>query len=593
MIEGEKLLEALPVAVYLTDAQGTITFFNEAAAKFWGRRPELGTEKWCGSAKLFWPDGRPLPLEETALATSLRRGEAVLGVEALLERPDGERVPFVPYPTLLRNAQGEVIGALNLVVDVAEKRRAQIDQERLAAIVSSSEDAIISKTLDGTITSWNQGAQRIFGYTSEEMLGAPITTIIPPESLAQEEQILAQLRRGERISHFECERVTKSGRLITVSVAVSPIKDPMGRVVGASKVARDVTERKHHEHIQTLLFDELNHRVKNMLAIIQSIASQSLTHSKSPNDFITSFNGRIKSMARAHDLVVARRMEGSDVRSLVSQQLHPDEYDDPRITIWGPDIELNPKLTVQLAMVLHELTSNARQHGALSVPDGRLSISWELLASAPNSLMMRWKEDGLAAVAAPRDRGFGSILIERSIDSHGGSAQVNYQAHGLEWTVSLPLEDSRTQGTRNTRMNGILLAPAARSGSGSQSLLKGTRVLIIEDEPLVTLDIEMHLTGAGCGVVGPAPSIDRAIRLIEMGEFDFALVDANLHGEQVEPVAEMLVERDIPFCFATGYGRDGLPEKFRAYPVLAKPFSGEQMLAQIAQILVARRTNAG
>src|SRR5262249_38834020 len=143
-------------------------------------------------------------------------------------------------------------------------------------IVASSDDAIISKRLDGTITSWNAGATRIFGYEAEEIIGRPITTIIPPELLSEEKEIIARLRRGERIGHYETVRVAKDGHRIDISLTVSPLRDRLGNVIGASKVARDISERKQAEKLQRLLVDELNHRVKNTLATIQAIASQSL-----------------------------------------------------------------------------------------------------------------------------------------------------------------------------------------------------------------------------------------------------------------------------------------------------------------------------
>src|SRR5712692_7474160 len=174
MIAGTDLLELLPVAVYTTDAGGRITFYNEAAADLWGHRPELGNSQWCGSWRLYWPDGRPLPHDECPMAVALKEGRPVRGVEAVAERPDGTRVPFLPYPTPLKDASGRVIGAINLLVDLGERKHAELEAARLAAIVASSDDAIISKTLDGCITSWNAGATHIFGYEANEMIGQPI-----------------------------------------------------------------------------------------------------------------------------------------------------------------------------------------------------------------------------------------------------------------------------------------------------------------------------------------------------------------------------------------------------------------------------------
>jgi PAS domain S-box-containing protein len=171
----------LPVAVYTTDAQGRITFFNEAAADLWGCRPRLGIDQWCGPWRLYWPDSRPMVHDECPMAMTLKEGRPVRGFEAIAERPDGTRVRFFPYPTPLRDASGELTSAIKVLVESTERYQADLESTRLAAIVASSDDAIISKTLDGRITSWNAGATRIFGYQADEMIGQPIMRIIPPE----------------------------------------------------------------------------------------------------------------------------------------------------------------------------------------------------------------------------------------------------------------------------------------------------------------------------------------------------------------------------------------------------------------------------
>src|SRR5260370_3242119 len=217
MALGSELLEALPVAVYTTDAQGRITFFNQAAADLWGHRPELGSDQWCGSWRLYWPDGRPLPHDQCPMAITLKEGRPVRGMEAIAERPDGTRVNFLPYPTPLRDASGRLVGAVNLLMDITERHQAEIESARLAAIVTSSDDAIISKSLDGRITSWNAAATRIFGYQAAEIVGQSITRIIPPELHDDEKRIIALLSRGERIDHYETVRVAKDGRRIEIS----------------------------------------------------------------------------------------------------------------------------------------------------------------------------------------------------------------------------------------------------------------------------------------------------------------------------------------------------------------------------------------
>ena len=313
------MIDALPAAVFTLDTEGRLLRWNRAAERLWGRRPEVGETDYHRLWR--WPDGKTIDPGEEPLHTALREGGTPAPAEVLALRPDGSSVPYLLYPSRLRDGSGAVTGLLALLVDISERSSAEVDRERLAAIVSSSNDAIIGKTLDGIVTSWNAGATRMFGYRAEEMLGKSVTLLMPEELRGEEEEILASLRRGERIEHFDTVRVTKDGRRIDVSLAVSPVRDGSGRIVGASKVARDITERKRAEELQRLLFDELNHRVKNTLATIQAIASQSLRRSPDPASFVASFNGRVQALARAHDLLVAGELRGTGVADLVREQV--------------------------------------------------------------------------------------------------------------------------------------------------------------------------------------------------------------------------------------------------------------------------------
>ncbi len=574
------LLDALPVAIYTTDAEGRITYFNESAAEFWGCRPEIGTDRWCGSWKLYWPDGRPLPHDECPMAVTLKEGRPVRGVEAVAERPDGTRVRFAPFPTPLRDASGWITGAINLLMDLAERDKAEVLSAQLAAIVASSDDAIISKKLDGRITSWNAGATRTFGYEASEMIGQPITRLIPPELLDEEKDIIARLRRGERIGHYETVRLAKDGRRVDISLTVSPLRDTLGNVVGASKVARDITERKQAEKLQRLLVDELNHRVKNTLATIQAIASQSLHRAKSPGDFVTTFSGRVQALARAHDLLTQKNLQGAEIMGLVREQVLYGGFDDTRVACSGPMLVLDAQAAMHLALILHELATNARKYGALSVPTGRLSVSWELRTNGERDLVLDWKERGGPRIAVPRQKGFGSVLIEQTVKGHGGKASIRYGAEGVTARITFPLPEQAPV---------VIGANSAPLRSNNPSLLKldddpslaGKRVIIIEDEPLVSMDVESCLTSAGCEIVGTAGNLAAATTLSASAECDAALLDVNLGGHCVDELAATLTRRNIPFAFVTGYGRETLPQGFRDAVMVRKPFSADELVAAV------------
>jgi len=204
-----ELLDALPAAIYTTDAAGRLTYYNAAAVQLAGRVPDLGSDEWCVTWRLYWPDGTPLPHDECPMALALKTGRPVRGVEAIAERPDGTRVPFMPYPTPLHDASGNVVGAVNMLVDLTERSQAEQVRQLLASIVESSDDAIVSKDLDGVIASWNPGAERLFGYTADEVVGKSVTTLFPPDLLHEEHAILKRIRRGEKIDHYETVRRRK------------------------------------------------------------------------------------------------------------------------------------------------------------------------------------------------------------------------------------------------------------------------------------------------------------------------------------------------------------------------------------------------
>jgi PAS domain S-box-containing protein len=245
----QRLLDNLPAAAYICDAGGMIVYFNRHAAQLWGRSPKLEdpADRYCGSFKLYSADGTPIAHEKSWMALALANCRDYNGEEVIVERPDGSRVTVLEHASPIRDAAGRLTGAVDVLVDISDRKEADAARALLAAIVESSDDAIISKTLDGRILTWNAGAQRLFGYTPDEAIGAPITIIIPRDLHDEERSILERLRRGERIDHYETVRVSKFGRRMDISLTISPLRDGTGRIVGASKIARDITARKESD----------------------------------------------------------------------------------------------------------------------------------------------------------------------------------------------------------------------------------------------------------------------------------------------------------------------------------------------------------
>jgi PAS domain S-box-containing protein len=241
------LIELLPFAAYAVRApDGVIVWFNTRATQLWGRTPMIGDpdEKFCGAHKLFQPDGTYLAHCDTPVALALKTGAPTHGQEVVIEKPGGSRVNVLVHIEPIRESNGSIAGVVNFFQDITDRKRLERAQGLLASIVDSSEDAVVSKNLDGTITSWNKSAERLFGYPAEEAIGQHITLIVPHDRRNEETMILEKIRRGERLEHFETLRVRKDGTLVNISVTISPVKDAAGNVVGASKVARDITERR-------------------------------------------------------------------------------------------------------------------------------------------------------------------------------------------------------------------------------------------------------------------------------------------------------------------------------------------------------------
>ncbi len=241
----ETLMEKIPAALYTCDASGRVTFYNKTAAELWGREPEIGKDLWCGSWKIYEPDGvTPMPLDACPMAIALKEKRPVPDKEIIVERPDGKKLNVQPNPVPLFDKTGNLIGAVNMLFDITDRRIAEKEAAHLAAIVHSSSDAIIGKTLTGIITSWNEAAERVFGYTADEMIGEPVIKLIPQDRLQEETQILERLKKGEIVEHFETKRITKDKRIVDISLTISPVKDSNGIIIGASKIARDISAQK-------------------------------------------------------------------------------------------------------------------------------------------------------------------------------------------------------------------------------------------------------------------------------------------------------------------------------------------------------------
>jgi PAS domain S-box-containing protein len=316
----------------------------------------------------------------------------------------------------------------------------------LAAIVESSDDAILSKNLDGIILSWNKGAERLFGYKPDEVIGKHVSILIPEERHDEEPSIIARICRGERIEHYETIRLRKDGSLIDISLSVSPIRNADGVVVGASKIARDITERRRAQDRQTLLLREMSHRVKNLFALATSVVTMSARSAETPAALATAIRERLSALARAHDLTLPDLQDGgvktdwtTGLAALLDTILAPyRDADRKRIAITGCDVPIGKSALTSLALLLHEFATNAAKYGALSVPEGMIAIK----ASVEDGEMrMTWTETGGPELPGTTIvEGFGSRLERAAVQGQlCGSVTREWRKEGLVIRLSVPL----------------------------------------------------------------------------------------------------------------------------------------------------------
>jgi PAS domain S-box-containing protein len=406
---------------------------------------------WCGYSRKevldrpFWTTpwwrGSEDVKAKIRLATEQALSGSVFREELRYWLADGSQriVDFAIHPIL--NQSGTVTFLHPTGIDVTDRKHFEAalrDSEQrlrsLASIVESSDDAIVSKNLDGVITSWNRGAERVFGYSAAEVVGQPITIVIPYDRQDEERVILTRIRRGERIDHFETVRQTKHGSLITVSLSVGPVKDAEGKIVGASKIARDITEQKRNQEQIAILAREAEHRSKNLLANVQ--ATVALSQSDTVDGLKDAIAGRVRALSNVHSLFVESRWIGAELSTIAKQELAPySGAGERRVHVDGPEVLLRPNDAQVVAIILHELATNAAKYGALSVPNGKVHLHW--LHRADGQLVLTWTEIGGPIVRTPSRQGFGSRIIALLIDQQQGQTQFDWRPEGLVCTIVL------------------------------------------------------------------------------------------------------------------------------------------------------------
>jgi PAS domain S-box-containing protein len=403
---------------------GPIEFWNTGAARIYGYAADEAVGR--SSHALLQTK---FPVEFSSLRSQLLN-EGYWSGELRHVCKDGSQVIVDSRMQLLQDGT-----VLEVNRDVTAQRQveaslyeSELRSRWLASIVESSDDAIVSKNLDGIITSWNASAERVFGYSAVEAVGQPITIVIPRDRRHEEPEILTLIRRGGRVDHFETIRQRKDGTLITVSLTVSPVRNAKGDIVGASKIARDITEqRRNQERIGTLA-REAEHRSKNMLANVQAVVN--LSEAETLDDFKKAIKGRINALAHVHSLFAETRWIGAELSAIAKQELSPFvARSESRVAINGPEVLLAPDTAQAVAICLHELATNAVKYGSLSVGAGQVDLTWS--HQTDGTLSLRWVETGGPDVKEPTRRGFGGRVIEQLIVQLDGKARFDWRTQGL------------------------------------------------------------------------------------------------------------------------------------------------------------------
>jgi PAS domain S-box-containing protein len=413
--------------------------------------------------------------------------------------------------------------------------------------------------------------------------GRSMDHYVHPDDLAGIEASREKHLAGGDNFEFEYRHIRPDDqRTLCLRVAGVVSRDAKGRPVAVTGIVQDVTARREEEDGRGALMAELDHRVKNVLAAVQSLAQQSARQTTSLDAFLANFGGRLKAMASANELLTAARWRGAAIDHLAAAELGAVA---PGQTRWdGPELFLTPRAANALALALHELAANARKYGALSVEGGRVELRWTRLPEGGFEAV--WTESGGPRVAPPTRQGFGSTLLAQVTGRElNGKTNVEHRPSGVRVTLRAGA------AALAPRPEMVPEAPVVRPAEADvataterASSLRGARVLIVEDAVLLALELETGLSDAGAEVIGPAYELEEAMALLDR-PIDAAVLDANLNGRSVTPVAEALAARHVPFVFATGYGEaGGAPGGFDA-PVIRKPYDVTQVAAAVAEIL--------
>jgi PAS domain S-box-containing protein len=468
-----------------------------------------------------------------------------------------------------------IAGAVRDVTEVHKAQEAlRASEERFRGIFEHAGTGIAITDMEDRFLACNPAYSTMLGYSEEELRQFPFPALVHPED--RDENVLqGQRLRAHEIPSFEIVNryLGKDSKPIWVHKYVSLLGDTAGRPTDILVLVTNITERKRQEDQIRLLMREVNHRSKNMLSIVQAIASQTLA--ANPEDFLDRFGRRIEALAASQDLLVRNAWKGAELHELVRSQLaHFEDLIGTRIELQGPPIFVSASAAQVIGMALHELATNAGKYGALSGGDGRVEIAWSLQRdeAGEETFTLSWREQSAHHITAPSKLGFGSSVISSVPEmSLGAKVELNFPATGLTWQLSCAAWEV-LEGS---------IGSFETEGRASGDELQRPRILIVEDEALVAIEIARALTEAGFDIVGPARGVSAALALLRQRGCDAAVLDINLGSETSEAIAIALTASKTPFVTLSGYARHEHSPAFAGAPALTKPARPQLLIAEL------------
>ncbi len=572
------VFEHAATGIAITDLQGRFQSCNRAYSNMLGyTEDEL---RALDFPRLVHPEDRAANMVQISRILA-RQAPSFEIVNRFLTKDD-KPLWVHKHVSLLRDTADEPTGLIALVTEAEEALRES--EKRLRLSNEAAGIGTFTVDLERNCAFYSPEAAAIFGFPGIQTVAVEAAfSRVHRDDVAwvrkQYEAAASGTNTGQLKMDFRFVRPGGEVRWMTWIGRADFREDQSGRrlfrILGA---CLDITDRKRQEDQIRLLLGEVNHRSKNMLTLVQSVARQTLA--ANPQDFLDRFGKRVQALATSQDLLVKNAWQGADLNELVRSQLaHFEDLIGKRIGLQGPFLFVSASAAQAIGMALHELATNAGKYGALVNNNGQVKIEWglERPEAGEETFVMSWREQGGPPVTRPAQSGFGSTVIcslaEMSLNA---KVALDFAVAGLNWQLRCRAKDVLEAGQSG---------PAAASPGIHRRLDTRSSILVVEDEPLVAIEIAQVLNEAGFAVIGPTRAVAPALSLLDESGCDAAVLDINLGGETSEPIAWRLLARGTPFVTLSGYSRTQHPPVFNSAPALAKPLRPELLIAELKRCL--------